>query len=157
MNSTVELDRKRNVGITSTFKNSVTMSSDRSMILRNAGWDAQITAAEYFNFCVLLYVLLRFCEDYKRVVINVRRELILIRARNNNCPTEDPATEPTLKLFKAQWRMPHVLLSEINKLSMLHALGSGRYLSMAFRSWDLYEFPLLQSTTKHSWAIKTAT
>ena len=52
--------------------------------------------------------------------------------------------------------MPHVLLSEINKLSMLRALESGRYLSMAFRSWDLYEFPLLQSTTKHSWAIKTA-
>ena len=70
----------------------------------------------------------------------------------------DPATEPTLELFKIQWRMPHVLLSEINKLlSMLRALESGRYLSMAFRSWDLYEFSLLQSTTKHSWVIKTAT
>ena len=49
----------------------------------------------------------------------------------------DPATEPTLE-FKIQWRMPHVLLSEINKLSMPRALESGRYLSMAFRSWDLY-------------------
>ena len=48
--------------------------------------------------------------------------------------------------------MPHVLLSEINKLSMLRALESGRYLSMAFRSWGLYEFSLL-----HLWAIKTAT
>jgi len=28
---------------------------------------------------------------------------------------------------------------------------------MAFRSWDLYEFSLLQTTIKHSWAIKTAT
>ncbi|EZA50693.1 hypothetical protein X777_11117 [Ooceraea biroi] len=53
--------------------------------------------------------------------------------------------------------MPHVLLNEINKLSMLRALESGRYLTMGFRSWDLYEYPLLQSTTKHSWAIKTAT
>ena len=26
---------------------------------------------------------------------------------------------------------------------------------MCFR-WDLYEFPLLQSTTKHSWAVKTS-
>ena len=52
--------------------------------------------------------------------------------------------------------MPHVLLSEINKLSMLRALESGRYLSMTFCSWDLYEFPLLQSITKHLWA-KTAT
>ena len=39
---------------------------------------------------------------------------------------------------------------------MLRTLESGHYLSMAFRSWDLYEYPLLQRTTKHSWAIKTA-
>ncbi|KYN41654.1 hypothetical protein ALC56_03915 [Trachymyrmex septentrionalis] len=116
----VEIDRNRNVGIISTIKNYVTVSSDRSVILRNAGWDAQTTAAGYFNFCVPLYVLLGFCEDYRRVVINARHELILIRARNdNNCLTRDSATEPTLELFKVQWRMPHVLLSEINKLSIL--------------------------------------
>jgi len=27
---------------------------------------------------------------------------------------------------------------------------------MSFLSWDLYEFPLLHSTTKHSWAVKAA-
>ncbi|XP_018400776.1 PREDICTED: uncharacterized protein LOC108778169 [Cyphomyrmex costatus] len=53
--------------------------------------------------------------------------------------------------------MPHVTLNEVNKLSMLHILENGRYLSMSFRSWDLYKYPLLPSTTKHSWAIKTAT
>ncbi|KAL6264257.1 hypothetical protein P5V15_004347 [Pogonomyrmex californicus] len=119
----VEIDRNRNVGVTSTLKHYVTTSSDRSVILRNAGWDAHTSADGYFNFCVPLYALLGFCEDYRRI----------------------------------QWRMPHVLLSEIKKLSMLRTLESGRYLSMAFRSWDLYEFPLLQRTTKHSWAIKTAT
>ncbi|XP_070159665.1 uncharacterized protein [Polyergus mexicanus] len=61
----------------------------------------------------------------------------------------------TLKNY-IQWRMPHVVLNEINKLSMLRALESGQYVSMGFRSWDLYEFPLLQRTTKHSWPIKTA-
>ena len=73
----VEIDRNRNVDITSTLKNYITVS-DRSVILCNAGWDALITAAGYFNFCVLLYVLLGFCEDYKRVGINARLELILI-------------------------------------------------------------------------------
>ena len=96
----VEIDRNRNVGITSTLKNYVTVF-DRSVILRNAGWDALTTAAGYFNFYVSLYILLGFCEDYKRVVINARYELILIRARNdNNCLMGDPATEPTLELFK---------------------------------------------------------
>jgi len=33
---------------------------------------------------------------------------------------------------------------------------SGRYLSMSFRSWDLYKYRLLPGTTKHSWAIKIA-
>jgi len=28
---------------------------------------------------------------------------------------------------------------------------------MTFRSWDLYEYLLVQSTTKHSWAVKIAT
>jgi len=114
----VKVDRNRNVGKISTLKNYVTASSDRSMILRKAGWDAQTTAAGYFNFCVPLYVLLGFCEDYKRVVINARHELILIRTDDdNNCLMGDPAIEPTFELFKVQWRMPHVLLSEINKLS----------------------------------------
>ncbi|KYN19187.1 hypothetical protein ALC57_08481 [Trachymyrmex cornetzi] len=112
----------------------------------------------YFNFCVSLNMLLGFCEDYKRVVVNARHELILIRARNDyNCLVANPATEPEIELFKVQWRMPHVSLNEINKLSMLRALESGRYLSMSFRSWDLYEYPLLQNTTKHSRAVKTAT
>jgi len=144
MNSTVEIDRNRNVGTTSTLKNYVTVC-DRSVIL-NANWDAQ-TTADTLIF-VSLYVLLEFCEDYKHVVINSRVDFNT-SAQQQHCLTGDPATEPTLELFKVHWRMPHVLLSEINKLSMLRALESGQYLSMAFRSWDLYEFPLLQSTTKH--------
>lgn len=160
----VEIDRNRNVGITSTLKNYVTISSDKTVIMRNAGWNAQYALTDnnnangYFNFCVPLYMLLGFCEDYRRVVINARHELILIRSRNdNNCLLGNLALEPAIDIFKIQWRMPHVVLNEINKLSMLRALESGRYLSMGFRSWDLYEFPLLQRTTKHSWPIKTAT
>ncbi|XP_070170836.1 uncharacterized protein [Polyergus mexicanus] len=154
----VEIDRSRNVGITSTLKNYVTISSDRTVIMRNAGWDSPINTNGYFNFCVPLYMLLGFCEDYRRVVINARHKLILIRSRNdNNCLIGNLVLEPVIDIFKIQWRMPHVVLNEINKLSMLRALESGQYLSMGFRSWDLYEFPLLQRTTKHSWPIKTAT
>ncbi|KAL6256643.1 hypothetical protein P5V15_005721 [Pogonomyrmex californicus] len=117
----VEIDRNRNVGVTSTLKHYVTTSSDRSVILRNAGWDAHTSADGYFNFCVPLYALLGFCEDYRHVIINARHELILIRSRNdNNCLMGNSALAPMVDLFKIQWRMPH-------------------------------------RTTKHSWAIKTAT
>ncbi|KYN19735.1 hypothetical protein ALC57_07962 [Trachymyrmex cornetzi] len=43
--------------------------------------------------------------------------------------------------------MPHVLLSEISKLALLRALKSGRYRSMAFRSWDLYRLQINQRET----------
>ncbi|KYN00598.1 PREDICTED: uncharacterized protein LOC108775759 [Cyphomyrmex costatus] len=161
----VEIDRNRNVGITSTVKNYVSLTVDRSRTLENAGWkltlglDALLTGrsiTEDFNFSVPLNILLGFCEDYKRMVINARHELVLIRARNdNNCVIASNADDYTLTLSKVQWKMPHVVLNDVNKLSLLRTLENGRYLSMGFRSWDLYEFPLLQSTTKHSWAVKT--
>jgi len=69
---------------------------------------------------------------------------------------ENSKLEPAIDIFKIQWRMP-VSLNEINKLSLLCTLESGRYLNMGFRLWNLYEFPLLQRTSKHLWAIKTAT
>ncbi|XP_011173815.1 uncharacterized protein LOC105205980 [Solenopsis invicta] len=157
----VEIDRNRNVGITSTMKNYVSLTDERSRILKNAGWDIvmQRTAGE-FSYCVPLNVLLGFCEDYKRlIIINARHELILIRARNDaNCIIANISTdERVLTLLRVQWKMPHVMLNDVNKLALLRTLESGQYLSMGFRSWDLYEFPLLQSTTKHLWAVKTAT
>ncbi|XP_071579338.1 uncharacterized protein [Temnothorax nylanderi] len=138
--------------------------------LQNAGWSYPTNesnlndASHQFNFCVPLNILLGFCEDYRRVVINARHELILIRARNDvNCVVDpkktvprDPTKDPKITLLKVQWRMPHVALNDVTKLSLLRTLESGRFLSVGFRSWDLYEFPLLQSTTKHSWAVKAA-
>ncbi|XP_070529773.1 uncharacterized protein [Cardiocondyla obscurior] len=155
----VEIDRNRNVGITSTLKNYAIVSSNRSVILRNAGWlGPTINANGYFNFCVPLNMLLEFCENYRRVVINAHHKLIFIRTRNdNNCLVGSSALEPKVDLLKIQWRMPHVLLNKVKKLTMLRTLESGRFVSMGFCSWELYEFPLLQLTTKHSWAIKTAT
>lgn len=52
--------------------------------------------------------------------------------------------------------MPHVVLNDVNKLKLLWTFESGRFLSMGFHSWDLYEYPLVQSTTSHSWAVKAA-
>jgi len=154
----VEIDRNKNVGITSSLKNYISLTSDNALVMQNAGWNGTPAVGGYFNFCVPLRILLGFCEDYKRVVVNARHELILIRARNdNNSIKGNSETEPEIELYKVQWRMPHVMLNEVNKLSLLRTLNSGRYLSMTFRSWDLYEYPLLQSTTKHSWAVKAAT
>jgi len=46
----------------------------------------------------------------------------------------NPTTEPEIDLLKVQWRMPHVILNKVNKLSLL-------------RAWAIfkYEFPLMGS------------
>ena len=68
MNSTVEIDRK-NIGITSTIKNYVSMMYDKALIALNVGWNSRSDTEEgYFNFYVPLNMLLDFCEDYKRVL-----------------------------------------------------------------------------------------
>jgi len=118
----VEIDRNRNVGITSTIKNYVSLTYAKALIMRNAGRDiTSIISEGYFNFCVPpLNTLLGFCEDYKRVVVNAHHELILIRARSDNsCLVGNPTTKPEIDLLKVQWRMPHVILNEVNKLSLL--------------------------------------
>ena len=48
-------------------------------------------------------MLLGFCEDYKRLIVNARHELILIRARNDyNYLVGNPVTESEVELFKIQ-------------------------------------------------------
>ena len=118
----VEVDRCRNVGMTSNMKTYASLSLEHYRSLERAGFQFEkiMTFDGYFNFYVPLSILLGFCEDCKRVIVNAHHKLILIRARNdNNCLVGDPAMEPKLELFKVQWRMPHVMLNEVNKLSML--------------------------------------
>ncbi|KYN14203.1 hypothetical protein ALC57_13587 [Trachymyrmex cornetzi] len=102
----VEIDRNRNVGITSTLKNYMSLTYDKALIAMNAGWNTRSDTKErYFNFCMPLSMLLGFCENYKRLIVNPRHELILIRARNdNNCLVGNPITESKIELFKVQWR-----------------------------------------------------
>jgi len=62
----VEIDRNRNVEITSNIKNYITY--DKAIIFCRIRWDVGTTESillqRYFNFCVPLNMLLGFCEDY---------------------------------------------------------------------------------------------
>ncbi|KMQ88352.1 hypothetical protein RF55_12183 [Lasius niger] len=100
----VEIDRNRNVGITSTPINYVSLTPERGKILKNAAWDVAHNVVEsYFNFCLPFNMLLGFCEDYKRIVINACDELILIRSRNDkNCLFGHTSVEAEIELLKIQ-------------------------------------------------------
>ena len=49
-----------------------------------------------------------------------------------------------------------MVFSDRHKIKLLNYLEKDRPVSMSFRSWELYEYPLLPTTSKHVWTVKTA-
>lgn len=84
-----EVDKCKNVGITSTMKGYVSHNSYDIKKLNSAGWTTAMdsaTAVSSFTCLIPLKTYLGFVEDYKKIVMNVKHELILIRSRTDtNC------------------------------------------------------------------------
>lgn len=55
-----------------------------------------------------------------------------------------------------QWKVPYLQLEDHVRLKFLHILDSDRPLKLAFRKWEIHEYPILPTTKVHSWTIKTA-
>lgn len=159
----VEIDHCRNVGITTAMKNYVSLTEHESDSLLNAGWsvinDRSIrNPSGEINFCVPLNKLFGFAEVYKKIIPNVKHELILTRSKtdDNAIIWDKAAANYKFQLKKIQWKMPHITLSDNERLILYKIIKSSNPISMAFRSWDLYEYPNLPRTTNHVWRIKTS-
>lgn len=157
----VEIDRIKNAGITTTIKSLVSMSESESRISKVWGWDIDGTKNNqggYFAASIPLANVLGFAEDYKKVVINCKHELILLRSNTNlNAVKLNPGEFiEDIDIHKIIWRVPHVKVSDREKIHLLKLLEKDRTLQLTFRNWDLYEYPLLPKTSKHTWAIKTS-
>ena len=115
-----------------------------------------------FSGCIPMEMLLGLCEDFNRVLVNQKQELILKRAKDdsNSLLTTSAATDttlPTIKLTTIQWIVPHVLPADREKLNLREVQRQDIPLQMAFRSFELHELPAFPKTTKHTWAVKTTT
>ncbi|XP_053596129.1 uncharacterized protein LOC128668006 [Microplitis demolitor] len=84
----VEIDRCKNVGLTSIMKNYISLSPGQHNLMKNAGWlisnDSKLTNDNgYFNISIPLSYILGFAEDYNRIIMNAKHELILIRSNSD--------------------------------------------------------------------------
>lgn len=52
--------------------------------------------------------------------------------------------------------MPHIKVSDRERISLLKYLEKDKAIQVAFRNWDINEFLLLPKITKHSWSVKSA-
>lgn len=62
----------------------------------------------------------------------------------------------TIKIEKIQWRIPHVYVSDKEKLKLLKIIDKKEMIYMNYRSWELHEWPAMQVNDKHIWSVKTS-
>lgn len=168
----VEIDRSKNVGLSSLMKGWLSFTPSQSSMLENAGWldvgetSAVTNDAGYFDINIPLSMILGFAEDYRKIVVNVKHELILTRSRSDlNAVTQTSAQNTAgavvfedfrIGLLRIEWIMPYVVASNVYKIRLLSAVEKNKPISMSFRSWELYEYPVLPTATKHVWTVKTS-
>lgn len=156
----IEIDRIKNAGITTTIKSYVSMNEGESKVAALSGWKMSGFKIENGNFSIIVPLgkLMGFAEDYNKIIVNCKHELILNRNNStlNSVKISEEVSNIRIEIQKIQWRVPHIKVSDRQRLSLLKHLEKDRPIQIAFRNWDLYEYPLLPKTTKHSWSVKTA-
>lgn len=153
------VDRCRNPGITGVLKGVVSFSEVDKNNLPNSSGIVEEHNFMDFNFCVPLKMLLGFAEDYKKVLVNVKQELVLLRSRSNNNALLDSTGDKrlTLTLNTIQWQVPFVSVSDSNRLHFLKLLQQNIPIQVGFRTWQLYEYPNLPSnSTSVTWPVRMA-
>lgn len=155
----MEIDRTRNLAISSTMKNLISMDVNESMTSLNAGWSPleDITLANgHFNFCVPLRLLLGFAEDYNKIIMNCKHELILIRAKSDVDGFLFQNAQTKLNISNLTWKIPHINLADHMKLDLFKIIKSQRPITLSFRSWDSHFNPTLVNGSNHLWNVKLA-
>lgn len=155
----VEIDRTRYVGLTTTLKNYASLNSQESKMLENSGWFEgldKVLQKDSFNFSIPLKCLLGFAEDFNKILINCKHELILLMSKTmeNSFYSDIGAAKFKLTINNIIWKIPHISLNDQAKLQMLNIIKSGNSLPISFRSWDCYTNPSLVDGTHHVWNVK---
>lgn len=165
-----EIERVRHPGITTSMKGYTSYRGCSQNYHETYGWSSNphnnlISADGYFSTCIPLSTIFGFCEDYDKVIVNVKQELILIRSQtDDNCylapeiQQEGQATRERCKfqITSLTWRVPYLTVSTQHRLALYKILQKEKSVKVNFRCWEIYEYPLLPTTEKQIWNVKTA-
>ncbi|XP_015124358.1 uncharacterized protein LOC107046284 [Diachasma alloeum] len=167
----IKIDRAKNVGLTSLMKNYVSQNPSQWPLLENAGWlkkdtmdsDETITNANgYFDISIPLSLILGFAENYQKIIVNAKHELILMRSKTDvnailqgAITVQNPEEKYKIALQKIEWLIPYVKVSDERTVKLLNFIGKDTPIGIGFRTWELYEYSLLPTSSKHVWVVKT--
>lgn len=153
------IDICKNVGITSTLKGYISFSPHDIARMENASWNKNSNTpatAGYINFCIPLKSIFGFAEDYRNIIMNAKHELVLLRSRSDTNVFTGANNISSITINKVQWHIPHVSVSDSEKLKLLQIINKKLDLPLCFRTWELYEYPALPTTDKHIWSVKAS-
>ncbi|CAG9816509.1 unnamed protein product [Phaedon cochleariae] len=145
------------------MKTMVSYGESNSKFLETVGWGLDnenqpiLDKSSYvFSGKLPLKCLMGFAEDYSRVILNVKQELILIIARSfkNSYIGE---VDANVKIDEIEWRIGHIMPSDKQRLKLLNRLNESTTtkVKIGYRMWDLYELPAIRETSSDIWAVKT--
>ncbi|XP_031788862.1 uncharacterized protein LOC116417886 [Nasonia vitripennis] len=136
----VEIDKSKNVGLSSIMKGLISFNLNQNDMLENAGW---LGIQDNIKSVV---------DDKGNFDVVIPLSMILGTIASGVTTYEDYE----VKVSKIEWLMPYVVASDKQQIQLLNFIGKDNPISMCFRSWELFEYPLLPSTTKHVWTVKTS-
>lgn len=154
-----QIDLCKNVGITSTMKGYISYTPNDSVRMANAGWNTYSNTQignGHINFCIPLKHIFGFAEDYQNILMNAKHELILVRSRNDQNAMFGRNDIATITIDKVQWRVPHVSVSDTEKLRLLQIVDKQLDVPLHYRTWELYEYPVLPRNDKQIWSVKAS-
>ena len=162
----IEIDRNKNVGLTSLMKNYVSLNPGQSRYIENTGWlemnnneQSLTNATGYFDVSLPFRMMYGFAEDYHKIIVNAKHEIILTRSKSdaNAILQAAPIEQYKIEINKIEWLLKSVRLSDSRKFQLLKYIEKDPPIPVRFRSWELYEYPLLPTTSIHVWTVKTST
>lgn len=161
----VTVDENKNCGITTLMKNYLTLSPTQSNLMENASWNGvnettSITDdSGYFDCLIPLKMLFGLCSDYSKIFISTKMELTLIRSNSdaNALITTGAVEDCKVLISKIEWNLPFIRLNERERVQQLGMIAADKPIQVSFRSWNLFEYPILPTASKFVWTVKSST
>ena len=87
------------------------------------------------SFIVPLKHIFGFCEDYNKIVYDLKHALALVRKSNNDAIFRANAVDPgKVSLTKISWFMPHVVPADAEKFSLYKSNQSKVSVPVGYRT-----------------------
>lgn len=157
-----QIDISRNVGMTTMIKGYLSYNRKQNKLFEIGGWapnkkqDLRFFHLKKFSIYLNLSSLLGFFDDFKRIIMFAKQELIFIRSKTDiNC--HKGGNNWKIKLEKIGWCVPHIQVNQKRNLQLLSEINNDRPIPIPFRRWELLELPTVRESTNEVWNVKTST